>query len=123
MLIQIVLRHSWVPGSVAVDIEPCKPKIVLLDIKDNRINHVISYEVCEDQDSVCYLNNGKGQCDDPIGILGVGTIKKVYMNTESNGKIKLPHDSETFNVSAYTPDSNNIMVVLVQSPHQHGFLS
>ena len=102
MLIQILLC-SCLPGSVAVDIEPCKPKIVLLDIKDNRKNYIIPYEVCEDQDSVCHLSNGNGQCFDPIGIPGVGRIKEVYLNTENNGTIiKLPHDSETFNVSAYT---------------------
>ena len=107
MLIQILLC-PWLPGSVAVDIEPCKPKIVVLDIKDNRKNYVIPYEVCEEQDSVCHLSNGKGQCYDPTGIPGVGIIKRVNVNTESNEKImKLPHDSETFNVSAYTCTPDN----------------
>lgn len=112
MLIQILLS-PWLPGSIAVDIEPCKTKIVLLDIKDNRKDYIIPYEVCKDQDSVCHLSNGKDQCYDPTGIPGVGIMKKVYLNTERDGKImKLPHDSETFNVSA----------VFVQLPHQHGYL-
>ena len=81
--------------------QPCKPKSVLVDVKDNTKIYDIPYSVCVDKNPVCYLSESNDVCDDPgPETPGVGEISEALLYMGDSGKVQqLPHDDQTFNVS------------------------
>lgn len=88
------LPTSLAAGSDPQNIaQPCKPKSVLVDIKDNTKTYDIPYSVCVDQNPSCYLSESNDECDD-------SEISEALLYMGDSGTVqKLPHDDQTFNVS------------------------
>ncbi len=74
-------------------VQQCKPKSVLVDVKDNTRAYHIPYSVCAHQNPAC---EGNGVCDDPQGKI---TEALLYMGDSGNVQ-QLPYDDQTFNVSS-----------------------
>lgn len=74
--------------------QQCKPKTVLVDVKDKTKEYTIPYSVCVHQNPIC---EGNGRpCDDVEKILITEAL--LYMGDSGNAQ-HLPHDDQTFNVS------------------------
>ena len=102
----LTLCCSKLPLSLAADNDPqpCKPRSVLVDVKDNTKTYDIPYSVCAHPHTnpVCCLSEGNDVCDEPTGVPGVGKISKAELYMGDSGKIQpltYDRDNQTFNVS------------------------